>query len=83
MRTTRHSTGHFAISHAVTVASPRPSASPIAAASGPLITSATDTSAAPSTMPRVTSSRSGWSFQYGRPSATPYTTFEARMNAPT
>ena len=67
--TTTSSTGHLAMSHAVTAVSPSPTASPIASATGPETISASTTSAAIRTRISVTSSWSGRSFQNGRPSS--------------
>ena len=69
--------------HVVTAASPRPTASPIALATGPVTISESTTSAAISTSTSVTRIWSGFSSQNGRPSSRSYTAFEARMNAPT
>ena len=67
--TTTNITGHLAMSHTVTAASPTPIALPIASATGPETMSATTTSAASSTITSVTTSCSGLSFQNGRPSS--------------
>ena len=67
--TTSSITGHLAICQTVTAVSPRPTALPIASATGPDTISATTTAAASSTSSSVTSSWSGLSFQNGRPSS--------------
>ncbi len=63
-------TGHLIMSHSWETSSPKPIASPIACAIGPLTTRPTSTTAAMMTSPRVMSSTTGRSFQIGRPSWT-------------
>ena len=63
-------TGHLPHCHAVTATSERPSASPIALASGPETISASTVTATSTIVTNVTSSWSGLSFQNGRPSST-------------
>ena len=67
--TTTSITGHLAICQTVTAVSLRPTAPPIASATGPVTTSEITTRAASRTSTSVTSSCSGRSFQNGRPSS--------------
>ena len=63
--------------------SPRPIASPMDFATGPLTASMKATAAAMMSAIRVTSSMIGRNFQIGRPSSISYIRFIARPKAPT
>ncbi len=65
------STGHLAISHAVTAADPTPSALPSWSAIEPVATTMTRPATRQITVNSVISSRVGAVFQIGRPSSTP------------
>jgi len=67
----------------VSAESPRPMASPMAFATGPLTASMNATAAAMISAIRVTSSITGRNFQIGRPSSISYIRFSARPKAPT
>ena len=75
--------GQRAMFQIMRVVSPRPTASPIALATGPLTASINAPVARQIRPINVTSSMTGRSFQTGRPSSTSYMRFIARPKAPT
>ncbi len=68
--TSRASTGHFAMSHTCTPASPRPSALPTRSAMPPDTTTPSAVTASRIIIARVSATRSGRVFQIGLPSST-------------
>jgi len=76
-------TGHFTIDHTVRAVLPSPRTLAAFSASGPVNTTITTLIMDVTIISSVSPIRSGMVFHIGRRSRAPYTTFDARMKAPT